>query len=1044
VIASVALAFALALPQDSLAPRRLDDFERITAWSAHPADGVRMSLHSDPGRRGRALRLDFAFAAGGGYAIARRALPIDLPANYAFSFWMKGSAPPNTLEFKLIDSTAENVWWYTERDRAFDGGWHRITIRKRQIAFAWGPRGGGELTHLAALELVITAGRGGGSGSVWFDDLELAPLADLGPYSGTPVASADAALTGHGAAALVDGDSTTAWRAGAALRPIAVTLDFGRPREFGGLSLAWEPGREARDYDVLLSNDRRTWHLVRRVRTEVGGTHHLYLPDSESRYVRLVCRSAGARGVGLREVVVQPLEFGASRNAFFARVARTAPPGTYPRAFLGQRAYWTIIGSDGSRVKALLNEDGAVDAGAGAFSLEPFLEDSGLVTWHDVARSARLEDGVLPIPSVEWTSPRRKPLRLAVTGWITGPAERPSLIVRYRVTNRGSTTRRPTLYVAIRPFQVNPPWQFLGTSGGTARVDSIRWTGSALVVNGDRRIIPLRAPARVGATTLDQGEVGERLRQGIAPTASAVRDTAGAASAVLAYPLALAPGDSVDVALEVPLVAKSPGLLARGDRSVAQSFAAATARWRARLSDVTIDVPADTQLTDAIRASAGWILATRKGAALEPGTRSYDRSWIRDGALMAAALLRFGYSDVVRDYIAWYAPHQYPSGKVPCCVDARGADPVPEHDSNGEFIYLVMEYWRHTGDRALLERMWPHVERAVAYLDSLRQTRRTPAYRTGDTQVFFGLLPPSISHEGYSAKPMHSYWDDFFALRGFTDAATMAAVLGHTAEATRFAAFRDEFEADLLHSLELAMTQHAIDYLPGAADLGDFDATSTTIALSPVGEENRLPQAALEHTFERYWTNLQGRLTDTTWDGYAGYEIRAAGAMLRLGWKARALALLRTFLDDREPPAWNQWPEVIYRDRHAPKFVGDVPHAWVAADFLRSASDLFAYERESDSALVLGAGLDSTWLGNGGVHVAVHTWWGPLRYSARREGSTVRFHIEPGVHVPPGGLVVRAPLPGRRAVFVDAAEAVSDSAGGVVVRRVPLDIVFQY
>jgi hypothetical protein len=877
---------------------------------------------------------------------------------------------------------------------------------------------------------------------VWFDDLVLTPLPNLGPYAGKPVASADAALTGHAAAALVDGDSTTAWRAAVSPKPIAVTLDFSRPREFGGLSLAWEPGREARDYDVSVSDDGRTWHVVRRVQTQMGGTHHLYLPDSESRYVRLVLRSGGARGLGLREVTVQPLEFGASRNTFFASVARTAPPGTYPRAFLGQRAYWTIIGSDGSRAKGLLNEDGAVDVGAGAFSLEPFLEDSGLVTWHDVTRTARLEDGFLPIPSVEWTTSRA--LRLAITGWIVGSPEHPSLVVRYRVTNRGSATRRPTLYIAIRPFQVNPPWQVLGTPGGVARVDSIRWTGSALVVNGDRRVIPLRAPARVGTTTFDEGEIGERLRQGALPTASAVRDSAGAASAVLSYPLTLAPGDSADVALEVPLIPKSPGLLARGDRSVARAFATAVAQWRTRLSDVTIDVPADTPLVDAIRASVGWILATRKGAALEPGTRSYDRSWIRDGALMAAALLRFGYADVVRDYIAWYAPHQYPSGKVPCCVDARGADPVPEHDSNGEFIYLVMEYWRHTGDRALLERMWPRVVRAVAYLDSLRQTRRTPEYRTGDAQVFFGLLPPSISHEGYSAKPMHSYWDDFFALRGFKDAASIAAVLGHTAEATRFAAFRDEFETDLLRSLDLAMTQHKIDYLPGAADPGDFDATSTTIALSPVGEEHRLPQAALEHTFERYWANLQGRLEDTTWDGYAGYEIRAAGAMLRLGWKARALALLRTFLNDREPPAWNQWPEVIYRDRHAPKFVGDVPHAWVAADFLRSATDLFAYERESDSALVLGAGLDSTWLGNGGVHVAVHTWWGPLRYSVRRESSTVRFRIEAGVHVPPGGLVVRAPLPGRRAVFVDAAETVSDSAGGVVVRRVPIDIVFQY
>ena len=294
----IALAIAgllVGVQRDSLAPRRLDDFERITAWSAHPADGVRMSLHADRGHDGRALRLDFAFAAGGGYAIARRALPIDLPANYAFSFWIRGTAPPNTLEFKLVDASGENVWWYTERDRAFDGTWHRVTIRKRQIAFAWGPLGGGALNRAASLELVITAGRGGGSGSVWFDDLVLTPLPDLGPYAGTPVATADAALPGHGAAALLDGDSATAWRTGPTSHRVAVTVDFGRPREFGGLSLAWEPGSAARDYDVLLSNNRRQWHLVRRVRNGGGGTEHLRLPDSESRYLRLALRSPRSR-----------------------------------------------------------------------------------------------------------------------------------------------------------------------------------------------------------------------------------------------------------------------------------------------------------------------------------------------------------------------------------------------------------------------------------------------------------------------------------------------------------------------------------------------------------------------------------------------------------------------------------------------------------------------------------------------------------------------------------------------------------------------------
>jgi len=63
----------------SAGPVLVDDFERAETWSAHPADGVRLTLAGDRGKTGRALRLDFAFS-GGGYAIARRATAIELPA----------------------------------------------------------------------------------------------------------------------------------------------------------------------------------------------------------------------------------------------------------------------------------------------------------------------------------------------------------------------------------------------------------------------------------------------------------------------------------------------------------------------------------------------------------------------------------------------------------------------------------------------------------------------------------------------------------------------------------------------------------------------------------------------------------------------------------------------------------------------------------------------------------------------------------------------------------------------------------------------------
>src|SRR5690606_10422539 len=118
------------------------------------------------------------------------------------------------------------------------------------------------------------------------------------------------------------------------------------------------------------------------------------------------------------------------------------------------------------------------------------------------------------------------------------------------------------------------------------------------------------------------------------------------------------------------------------------------------------------------------------------------------------------------------------------------------------------------------------------YMEKLRLSERTGENRALNP-AFYGLMPASISHEGYSAKPMHSYWDDFWALRGYKDAVEIATVLGKEGQARRMAASRDQFRGDLYASIHAATRAHGIDFIPGAAELGDFDATSTTIALAP-------------------------------------------------------------------------------------------------------------------------------------------------------------------------------------------------------------------
>ncbi len=49
-----------------------------------------------------------------------------------------------------------------------------------------------------------------------------------------------------------------------------------------------------------------------------------------------------------------------------------------------------------------------------------------------------------------------------------------------------------------------------------------------------------------------------------------------------------------------------------------------------------------------------------------------------------------------------------------------------------------------------------------------------------------------------------------------------------------------------------------------------------------------------------------------------------------------------------------------------PRFIGDMPHAWIASDYIRSVLDMFAYERQDEKALVLAAGIPADWFKGAG------------------------------------------------------------------------------
>jgi len=138
--------------------------------------------------------------------------------------------------------------------------------------------------------------------------------------------------------------------------------------------------------------------------------------------------------------------------------------------------------------------------------------------------------------------------------------------------------------------------------------------------------------------------------------------------------------------------------------------------------------------------------------------------------------------------------------------------------------------------------------------------------------------------------------------------------------------------------------------------------------------------------------------------------LRNVAAFVRLGWRERAHELLNFFMEGRRPAAWNQWPEVVGRDPRAVRFIGDLPHAWVASDYIRSVLDLFAYER-GDGAMVLSAGVPGPWLDRAGIALrGLRTQYGTLNYSIVRISDRIaELTLTATGRVPPGGFVLAGP-----------------------------------
>lgn len=966
-----------------------------SAWQAFASGQVKAQAM----RQEDTLRLVYDFAGGGGFAVARQETARDLPEEFAIHLRLRATGPANDVELKLVDETGRNVWRHTLRAASLTGEWQDIVLPDYQFEFAWGPAGGGSIRRLSAVELAVVAGAGG-LGEMAVSMLEIADNTLQTPPLVTCSRGSDTIT--------VSSKGLECWAPSPEDAAPWLEVAFPAERMLGGLILEWEANAPEHGLSVHASDLSGKFTALWRAERMGGPRSYLRWPGREITALRVALKSPAV----LRSLSWQPFSFSSSPEAFWHAVAAREPRGYFPRWLDRIQSLWTPVGTPEGQPGALMNEDGMVEPLPGSFSIEPFVSVNGrLFTRADCSPQQSLTEDWMPLPQVTWSHAAWS-LRILSSAAAPG-----SVSAEMILTNLSGSPVQAVLYAAIRPFQVTPPWQKFGALGGISPVHSIVLTDGVIRVN-DSVTLTAEGEPEFGAMTAAEGILPAILAAGRIPENAAAEDESGEVSGVMAWRFTLPPGGTRRVVWHC------------GEAALSLEHSAN--RWREKLAANRLSASeGGMEVVHSALTAAAHVLLTRCGPALQPGPRRYTRSWIRDGTVMAAALLRMGCEREVREFISWYAPHQRADGFVPCLVDATGPDWLVEHDSHGQFLSLITDHFRLVRDAAFTSALWQRVELAADYMA-----------RTMEPD---GLMPVSVSHEGYLSQPVHSFWDDFWALRGLLDAAWLADALGHAATAELMRSTAERVSRGLRQAIAATRQEHALAWIPASVEWADFDPVASAGAVIARDNLEELDHAALHRTFDQFMSDWRRKRSgDLEWSNYTAYEVRIIGALVRLGRRDEALELLHFLIRDQRPRAWQQWPEITWRDPLWPGHIGDVPHSWIAAEFLLAVHSLFAWESVDRAELILAAGLDAAWLSGDGVRVnALPVSTGELSYTLRQlADDALEMHIPATLQVPTGGLRVRPPTAAPiRMVHVNGAAHADFSADEIRLHVLPATLL---
>ncbi len=792
---------------------------------------------------------------------------------------------------------------------------------------------------------------------------------------------------------------------------------FPKPLPVSGLEVFWNSSRRGARLEGL--DPGGEWRLMGEDASALGDSS--YLAAAAARPVtelRLTVFTAGHETPDIRRLRLLSSTQVMTALKRYEILAGRDHPALFPPTLHHQQVYWTALSVPAGEEKSLFDEYGDLEPFKGGPLLQPLWRDSSgrVVAAFGATRTQWLREGWMPMPEVQWSPQPGLVLRSEAIAVPT--AAGPATLVRHHLENTGFATVDGQLALLVRPVQVNPVWQ----NGGISEIRAASFEGmgsnTQLIVNGRRLLTSLTGPAAQGAAAFGstgQTEITRYVIEGGVPASSSIRAPTGLGAAAMLYTVHLEPHEVMDVVVVFPLGESTPkpAAAARTETRPEPALPAVTSpadfdklaalgeqEWRARLLHVGIELP-DPSLVDTLRAQLGYMLVNAKGPILLAGPRNYNRSFIRDGSATAEILLRMGVAGPAREYLHWYADHGVrPNGLIsPILNDDgsvnRGVGSELEYDSQGEFVALVAAVARLNGGAVSVREFLPAVRGALQYLQTLRERTLVPGYMAASEapQRFRGILAPSISHEGYPA-PTHSYWDDYWALKGWHDGVWLAQQW----QLNDMAKWAQEQERALHEamaaSIRATMDWKHIDYIPASADFADIDPASVSIALDPAGAQDVLPDTALRTTFMRYLDEVRRRSLPGAHYAYTPYEFRNVLTFVHLDEPLLAEDLLTRLRTARNPTGWQVFAEVVRSPMRSVFYLGDMPHTWVGAEYVRAVIGMLMQEGDKGLALLPGAPPD--WVAGKGVAIdRLPTAFGLLSMTAQQDERTLRVTLGP-------------------------------------------------